>query len=153
LLPPDEVRPPAGSQSLDDRFGKWASGPAPIAPPFASDRPELFDNRFGNWGSVPAGSFGGADSPLLRAPEKYRKSAASDGPAFMAATAAPTPSSADNSSAYVVDPTKPPPPFSPENYALAYRSIDKWIASLAGIEPQYPTEFSPPPIFSPFYRR
>jgi hypothetical protein len=69
-----------------------------------------------------------------------------------AATLPPPPSGADNPSAYTFDPTKPPPPFSPENYAAACRSLDKWIASLAGVEPREPTEFSPPPIFSPLYR-
>jgi hypothetical protein len=69
----------------------------------------------------------------------------------------PPPSSApagvDSSSAYTFDPTKPPPPFSPENYAAAFGSLDRWIASLAGVEPREPTEFSPLPIFSPLYRR
>jgi hypothetical protein len=118
-----------------------------------SDRSESFNNRYADWGSVPAGSFGDADSALLRAPEKYRNSAVPDASASVAATPSPAPSNADNLSAYVFDPTKPPPPFSPSNYASAYGSIDKWIASLAGVEPGDPTAFSPPPIFSPLYRR
>jgi hypothetical protein len=155
LASPHEAGPSDRSEFPDDRFGKWASAPPPIAPPATVGRPEPFDNRYGNWGSVPAGSFGDADSALLRALEKYGNSAAPDGPASAPAapTPSPAPSSADNSSPYLFDPTKPPPPFSPSNYASAYRSIDKWIASLAGVDPGDPGEFSPPPIFSPLYRR
>jgi Peptidase family M23 len=155
LAPPHKVGSPDRSESFDDRFGKWASAPARIAPSTAIDRSESFNNRYGDWGTVPAGGFGDAGSALLRALEKYGSSAAPGDP--VSATTAPTlplaPSSADNSPAYTFDPTKPPPPFSPENYAAAYSGIDKWIASLAGVEPQDPTEFAPPPIFSPLYRR
>jgi hypothetical protein len=135
-LPPDQLNP------IGDRFGKWGYSPTGVPPLAPSDGPEPFDNRYGNWGSVPAGSFGGA------------RSSATPGDT-LAATPTPSsvPSDDGNSSAYVFDPTKPPPPFSPSNYASAYRSIDKWIASLAGVEPGDPAEFSPPPIFSPLYRR
>jgi hypothetical protein len=94
-----------------------------------------------------------ADSALLRALEKYRNSAAPDGPASAPAAPTPSPSNADNSPAYVFDPAKPPPPFTLSNYASAYGNINKWIASLAGVEPENPTEFQVPPIFSPLYRR
>jgi Peptidase family M23 len=125
-VPFHDVGPPDRPDFPADRFGMWASAPAPIASPAAAGRPESFDNRYEDWGSVPAGNFGNADSASFNA---------------------------DNSSPYVFDPTKPPPPFSPSNYASAYRSIDKWIANLAGVEPGDHTEFSPPPIFSPLYRR
>jgi hypothetical protein len=150
LVQPHEV-PSDRSEFPGARFGNWASGQAAVPPLVPADRPESFDNRYGNWGSVPAGSFGDTDSALLRALEKYRSSATPGDTPSMAAM--PSPSNADNSPPYAFDPTKPPPPFTPSNYASAYRNIDKWIASLAGVEPGDPTEFLPPPIFSPLYRR
>ena len=67
---------PADRQDL----GNWTSSLSGTAPP-ASDRPESLDNRFGNWGTAPAGRFGDTRSPVLRALEKYRRSAAPDGSA------------------------------------------------------------------------
>jgi hypothetical protein len=84
-VPPNEVRPPDRSDSFASRYGNWASSSAGIPPLFPSDRPESLDNRFGNWGSIPAGSFGDAGSPLLRALQKYKRSAAPDGPSSVAA--------------------------------------------------------------------
>jgi murein DD-endopeptidase MepM/ murein hydrolase activator NlpD len=138
------VAPPVRSDPLGDRFRTWGNAPAGIPPLVPSDSPESFHNRYGNWGSVPAGSFGDAGS------------SATPGDTLFAAatpTSSSVPSDNGNSPSYVFDPTKPPPPFSPSNYASAYRSIDRWIASLAGVEPGDPAEFSPPPIFSPLYRR
>ena len=54
----------------------WGSVPVSNAPPPTSDAPATFDSR-----SAPAGSFGDATSPLLRALERNRRSAASDGSA------------------------------------------------------------------------
>jgi hypothetical protein len=71
----------ASPNPFDDRFTKWGSVPASAAPPAAPDRPESFDNRFGNWGSAPAGGFGDTSSPVLRALERNRRSAAPDGSA------------------------------------------------------------------------
>jgi hypothetical protein len=79
--PTSPVAPSNNRSSLGDRFGKWGSVPTGIAAPPASDRPESFDNRFGKWASVPVGRFGDNGSPVLRVPEKYRRSAAPDGPA------------------------------------------------------------------------
>jgi hypothetical protein len=92
LVPPNGVRPSDRSDSFGARFGNWASSPVAISPPPPSDRPESLDNRFGNWGSVPAGGLGDADSPLLRPPEKYRRSTAPDGsrPVDLAQPLAPT---------------------------------------------------------------
>ncbi len=52
------------------------------------------------------------------------------------------------------DPTKPPPPFDPSNpyTPLASGSIGNWIRSLAGVDPEHPTQLVPS-IFSPLYRR
>ncbi len=62
---------------FDDRFGKWGSSPAGAAIPPGD--PDSFNGRFGNWVSVPVGKLGDAQSPVLRALEKYRTSAAPDG--------------------------------------------------------------------------
>ncbi len=64
--------------AFDNRFGKWGSSPEGVAEPPVSDRPQSFDNRFGNWGSVPASASGDVGSPVLRALQKYRRSATSD---------------------------------------------------------------------------
>jgi hypothetical protein len=79
---------PDPQNSFDGHFGKWGSVPASAAPPAAPDRPESFDNRFGNWGSAPAGGFGDSSSPVLRALERNRRSAAPDGSAPAPAQAA-----------------------------------------------------------------
>jgi hypothetical protein len=48
-----------------------------------------------------------------------------------------------------------PPVVAPPDYSAApgNGSIEKWIASLAGVDPDDPTQFQVPPIFSPLYRR
>src|SRR5207237_6112190 len=46
-----------------------------------SDRPALLDSRSGSWGSAPAVGFGESRSPVLRELQRYRRSAAPDGPA------------------------------------------------------------------------
>jgi hypothetical protein len=71
---------PADRQgSFDDRFEKWGSSPARVAPLTPPDGPESFGNRFGNWGFVPASASRDSRSPVLRALERYRRSAAPDG--------------------------------------------------------------------------
>jgi hypothetical protein len=82
------------SDSSGDRYGKWGSSPARISPLLPSDRPESFDNRFGNWGSAPAGDASNGNSAFLRALERYRRSAAPDGPASVAAAPSSTPPNA-----------------------------------------------------------
>jgi hypothetical protein len=48
-----------------------------------------------------------------------------------------------------------PPIVAPPDYSIptGNGSIEKWIASLAGVDPDDPTQFQVPPIFSPLYRR
>jgi hypothetical protein len=82
------VAPSDNRNSFDNRFGKWGSSLTASRPLTAPDRPDSFSNRFGNWGSVPAGDFGNPASPVLRALEKYRRSAAPDGPASTSAQGA-----------------------------------------------------------------
>jgi hypothetical protein len=149
------VGSPDNPNSFGDHFGKWVSAPTGMPPTAASDSADSFGDRFGNWSSAPAGNSGGTDSPLLRALEKYRKSAVPDGPASVTTAPPLAPSSSNNSSAPVFDPSNPPPIFAPSNYYAVppNDSIQKWIASLAGVDADDPTEFSPPPIFSPLYRR
>jgi hypothetical protein len=74
--------------SFDKRIGKWGSVPASIARLPPSDGPESFDARFGNWASVPAGASDDTRSPVLRALQKYRRSAAPDGSASTSAQGA-----------------------------------------------------------------
>jgi hypothetical protein len=78
----------SSTEAFGDRYGKWGSVPIGVAQPPAPDRPGSFDNRFGNWGSVPASASGDSGSPVLRALEKYRRSAAPDGPAPISAQGA-----------------------------------------------------------------
>ncbi len=73
--------PPDRQDSFGDRFGKWGSSPAGIASLPVPDRPDSFGNRFGNWGSAPAGDSGNPRSPVLRALQNYKRSAAPDGSA------------------------------------------------------------------------
>src|SRR6202035_5439043 len=99
----EQLRPPIGlsqeavdtaRDSFDSRFGKWGSSPAGVTQPPVSDRPGSFDGRFGNWGSVPPSTSGDSGSPVLRALEKFRRSAVLDGLASTSAQGAPaTPAS------------------------------------------------------------
>ena len=80
-------------------FGPAGSdGPLPVprwtrmTPSPIGDSPEnsgSFDNRFGKWGSASAGGFGDTDSPVLRALQNYKRSAAPDGPVSASAQDAP----------------------------------------------------------------
>jgi hypothetical protein len=83
------VAPSDDRNSFDNRFEKWGSSPASIAPLPPSDRPDSFDNRFGSWGSAPAAGYGDTRSPVLRALEKYRRSAVPGGAVSTSAQAAP----------------------------------------------------------------
>jgi hypothetical protein len=65
-------------QTATNAAASNAFTPERIAPPTASYRPEQFDNRFGDGGSVAASASGDSGSPVLRALEKYRRSAAPD---------------------------------------------------------------------------
>ena len=85
---------PDRPESFDNRFGKWGSSPASVAPIAASDNPASFDSRFGNWGSAPAGGSGETHSPVLRELQKHRKSAALDDPTRASAQAASSPTPA-----------------------------------------------------------
>jgi hypothetical protein len=67
-------------RSFDDRFGKWATSPAGAALAPETGDPDSLNGRFGSWMSVPVSGLGDTRSPVLRALEKYRTSAASDGP-------------------------------------------------------------------------
>jgi hypothetical protein len=71
--------------------GDGNNSPATVfdtGPPATPDRQDSFDNRFGNWGSVPAGDSGSPRSPVLRALQNYRRSAAPDGSASTSAQGA-----------------------------------------------------------------
>jgi len=84
LLPVPAGAPPTtsvGQNPVAHRFGNWGSAPIGNAQLTTSDAPATFDNRFGNWGSVPTGGFGDSNSPVLRALERNRRSAAPDGSA------------------------------------------------------------------------
>jgi hypothetical protein len=87
--PPPTAGPPVNSGTFENRFGNRGSSPARVAPPTAPDRPESFDPRFGSWGSVPASASGDSSLPVLRALEKYGRSAAPDGPAPTSAQGIP----------------------------------------------------------------
>jgi hypothetical protein len=86
---PPKAAPPVNSGTFENRFGNWGSSPANIAPLIAPDRSQSFDPHFGSWGSVPADAPGDSGSPVLRALEKYRRSAAPDGPAPTSAQGIP----------------------------------------------------------------
>ncbi len=75
-----DVSSPDRQQSFADRFGRWGSSPAGVAPVPAPDSPASFDNRFGNWGSAPVGGSGETHSPGLRELQKHGRSAAPDDP-------------------------------------------------------------------------
>jgi hypothetical protein len=70
-------------------LGATAAPFVPINAFPSPDRPDSFDNRFGDWGSAPAAGSGNPRSPVLRALQNYKRSAAPDGPASTSAQGAP----------------------------------------------------------------
>jgi hypothetical protein len=63
---------------------------------------------------------------------------------------APTPGINALNPSQSLPPIVAPPDYSP---ATGNGSIEKWVASLAGVDPDDPTQFQVPPIISPLYRR
>lgn len=164
FVPPGDALSSDRSESFGVRFGDWASSPAASLPPPPSDPLESFGNRFGNWGSAPARSFGDADSPLLRALEKYRRSAAPDGTRSVATAPSPAPSSpplpkekmrrlvgqiVDNPRASAFDSGTPAAP-SPSNGFLAAdggdsfgNGVGSWTSTGEGVTPQQSQDSAP----------
>jgi hypothetical protein len=152
--PPLPVRRLVG-RIVDDRRTSAFDGGTPAAPSPSSgfpvpDRGDSFGDRFGNWAST------GAGDTL----QQSQDSAPSYSGIFrqylnqLAADPSQAPASARGINA--------PNPYQPvlsiaarPDYSAApgNGSIEKWIASLAGVEPDDPTQFQVPPIFSPLYRR
>jgi hypothetical protein len=91
ITPPPISGSPYDAAAFGDRFGRWGFSPSGIAAPPASDGPASFDHRFETWSTVPAGRLGDTRSPVLRELEKYRRSAAPDGPAPTSVQGMPTP--------------------------------------------------------------
>jgi hypothetical protein len=51
----------------------------------------------------------------------------------------------NNSSASVIDMGEPAAPFALPDSPSSSRSLSDWIAVLAGVDPENPTQFAPPP--------
>jgi hypothetical protein len=125
--------------------------PNPDPPAFlSSDRVGSFGGRFGSRASTGAGD----------TPQQSQDSTPPYGEMFIhylnQLTAGE--SQAPESSSNINAPTpyqSVPLIFAPPDYSSATGngSIEKWIASLAGVDPDDPTQFPVPPIFSPLYRR
>jgi hypothetical protein len=152
--PPLPVRRLVGQIVDDPRTSAFDSG-APAAPSpsngfLVSDRGESFGDRFGNWASTEAGD----------TPQQSQDSAPSYSKMFLQYLNQLT---ADQSQAPASSPgINAPNPyqsvlpmFAPPDYSSATGngSIEKWIASLASVDPDDPTRFQVPPVFSPLYRR
>ena len=150
--PPLPIRRLVGRIVDDPRTSAFDSG-APTAPSNGfpvSDRGGSFDDRFGNWASTGAGD----------TPQQSQDSAPSYSEMLHqylnqpAAGQSQAPASAPG-----IDALNPyqsaPPTVAPPVYSTptGNGAIEKWIASLAGVDPDDPTQFQVPPIFSPLYRR
>src|SRR5882724_2832331 len=124
--------------SFDDRFGEWGSSPAP-------DRPVSFDNRFGNWGAAPAGSFGDTRSPVLRALQNYKRSAAPDGSVPTSTQGAPAaaPNLPIEESAFGDRSENPPGAPRPD---VSFRRVS---SAFPNITPRNLNEAAPPPERAP----
>ena len=123
--------------------GSAATG---IGPATASDRPESFDNRFGNWGSVPAVGFSNTSSPVLRALERYQRSALPDGASSSSGQAAgPATNLPGEESAFGDRSGNAPNAPRPDNYPpRRVSSAFPVIAPLSPNRPASPPERTPP---------
>jgi hypothetical protein len=152
--PPLPVRRLVGRIVDDPQTSAFDSGaPAALSPSNGfpvSDRGDSFGDRFGNWASTGAGD----------TPQQSLDSAPSYGGIFhqylnqLAAGRSQAPASAPGINAlspYQSFSRNAAPPDDPATTGNG--SIEKWIASLAGVDPNDPTQFQVPPIFSPLYRR
>ena len=152
--PPLPVRRLVGRIVDDRRTSAFETG-APAAPSPSnelpvSDRGDSFGDRFGNWASTGAGG----------TPQQSRDSAPSYSEMLHQYLNQPAAGQSQvPASSPVINAPNPyqsvPPIVAPPDYSIptGNGSIEKWIASLAGIDPDDPTQFQVPPIFSPLYRR
>jgi hypothetical protein len=128
--------------SFGDRFGKWGSIPTGVAQPPAPGGSDSFSNHFGNWGSAPAGGFGDSRSPVLRALQSYKRSAAPDGPVSPLAqgVAPPTPNLPIEESAYGGRPENAPGGPRPNTYP----QLRRISSAFPGITPPNLDQATPP---------
>ena len=144
---PLPVRRLVGRIFDDSRAAAFETG-APAAPsPFdgflSSDRADLLGDSFGNRISTGAGD----------AAQQSQDSTPPYSEMFRQYLNQLTPSSSNTNAPTPYQSV--PPMFAPPGYSSATGngSIEKWIASLAGVDPDDPTQFQVPPMFSPFYQR
>ena len=152
--PPLPVRRLVGRIVDDPRTSAFDSGtpaaPSPSSGFSVSDRGDSFGDRFGNWASP-----GAADTP-----QQFQDPAPSYSKMLHQYLNQPNAGQSQTpASAPGIDASNPyqsvPPIAAPRDYSAATGngSIEKWIASLAAVDPDDPTQFQVPPIFSPLYRR
>lgn len=133
---------PAGSGG-----GRYAPFRAPGGEPikqYGTITRDGFDGRFGKWGSVPADSFGETRSPVLRALEKYRRSAAPDGAVSTLAQGA-APASNLPGEEFVFDDRSGDAPAAPRPDAYPRLRTRMVSSAFPGITPRNPNLLVPPP--------
>jgi hypothetical protein len=149
--PPLPVRRLVRVMADDPRASAFDNGPLAAPSPsnglLTSDRGDSFGDRFGNWASTGAGDTqqpqAASYSEMFHQYMNQLTAGKSQAPAPSLNINAPIP--------YQSAPSM----FAPPDYSAAAGNggIENWIASLAGVDPDVPTQFQVPPIFSPLYRR
>ena len=176
---PTRPAPPAetGSTSVP-RLVRMNGNNSPASPMAPFDNRNSFDNRFENWTSSPEGTtplnpnfpvpppesgrplgfFTGRPMPLWTTPPplgglRGNSNASGDGNPFASLPVGPGAGGKSQGSA--TGPGAPAAPFVPSNDPNNSGSLADWIANLAGVNPENPTQPAPPPLddgLGGFYR-
>ena len=151
---PLPVRRLVGRIVDDPRTSAFDSGAAAAPSPSngfpVSGRGDSFGDRFGNWASTGAGDTAQQSQESVPSYSEMLHQYLNQPPAGPSQAPASAPGINAPNSYQPVPPIVPRPDYSA---AIGNGAIEKWIASLAGVDPDDPTQFQVPPIFSPLYRR
>jgi hypothetical protein len=151
---------PDHADSFGDRLGNWTSSAAGISPDNMNQ--SLPPRQTGDGGILkyysnspaqpPAGGPGDAFSPLIPGPQQLQGTAPPYTDEYLQYL---NRVNGINSPAPLFNPTNPPPLFAPSDYSTAFgsSSVEKWIASLSGADPDDPTPFAMPAMFNPYLGR
>jgi hypothetical protein len=151
---------PGRMDSLHDRFGNWVTSAAGVPP--SNMNQSLPPRQTGDGGVLkyyndspalaPADGPRNAFSPPMPGPQQSQGSVPSYTNEYLQFL---NQLNGNNSTAPLIDSINPPPLLAPANYSagMGNSSVEKWIASLTGADPEDPTPFAMPAMFNPYLGR